>query len=118
ASHFRRASSRLMNQCAFVQALGSEFAIVGGLARSGEVEREPALISPQIKIAWHELGALVDLDHRRESLCCATASSSPGKAGRPASDSAATFPDPTAHGYDDSRSAPPVAAISLMPSIR
>ena len=52
-----------------VQKFRSEFAIerfdegvVSGLAQPGEVERDIALISPQVEIARDELGALIDAD--------------------------------------------------------
>ena len=57
-----------------IQALGAELAVerfdegvVGRFARPGEVERDAALVRPQIQIARHKLGALVDADGCRES---------------------------------------------------
>ena len=41
--------------------------IVSRLAGPGEVQRDAALASPDVEIARHELGALVDPDRRRES---------------------------------------------------
>ena len=41
--------------------------VVGGLAGPGEVQRDAALVGPDVEIARHELGALIDTDRRRES---------------------------------------------------
>src|SRR4051794_24222890 len=41
--------------------------VVGRLPRSREVQRDAALIGPDVEIARHELGALIDADRRRES---------------------------------------------------
>jgi OmpA family len=58
-----------------VQTFRSEFAIerfdegvFSGLARPGEVERDIALISPQVEITRDELGALIDADCREPDL--------------------------------------------------
>jgi len=57
-----------------VQTFRSEAAIerfdegvIGGLAWPREVERNATLIGPQIEVARHKLGALVDPDRRREA---------------------------------------------------
>ena len=57
-----------------VQTLRSELAVeglneavVGRLTRPREVQRDPALVGPEVEIARHELGALIDTDRRRES---------------------------------------------------
>src|SRR5215471_13491796 len=57
-----------------VQTFRSEFAVerlhegvVSGLARSGEVERDAALISPEVEIAGDKLCALIDPDCFRET---------------------------------------------------
>src|SRR5262249_7715043 len=57
-----------------VQRFRSKFAIerldegvVSGLARSGEVERDTALISPEVEIAGDKLCALIDPDCFRET---------------------------------------------------
>lgn len=57
-----------------VQAFASELAVegfdeavVGRLAWPGEVQRDIALVGPQVEIARHKLGALIDTDRRRES---------------------------------------------------
>jgi len=57
-----------------VQTFGSEFAVerldegvVSGLARSGEVERDAALISLEVEVAGDKLCALIDPDCFRET---------------------------------------------------
>src|SRR6516162_9438252 len=45
--------------------------IVCGFAGPGEVQRDAALIGPDVKISRHELAALIDTDRRRESHCIA-----------------------------------------------
>ncbi len=58
-----------------VEAFGPELpverldeGIVRRLARPGEVEDYPALISPQIEVAADELGTLVEPDAGREAM--------------------------------------------------
>jgi len=65
-----------------VQAFGSEFAIerfdegvISGLARPGEVQRDAALIAPQVEIARDEFAALIDADCLPEANLPATSSS-------------------------------------------
>src|ERR1700722_17902187 len=41
--------------------------IVGGLARSAEVERDTPLVSPEIQIPGYKLGSLIDADRCRQS---------------------------------------------------
>lgn len=57
-----------------VQALGLELVIqvldegvVGGLPRSGEIERDVALIGPEVQITADELAPEVDPDGRRQT---------------------------------------------------
>src|SRR5207237_9876338 len=38
--------------------------VVGGLAGPGEVQRDAALVGPDVEIARHELGALIDTDRK------------------------------------------------------
>jgi hypothetical protein len=46
---------------------GLDEGIVRRLARAGDVERDAALVSPQVEIPGDELGALVDADCRRQT---------------------------------------------------
>ena len=40
--------------------------VVGGLARTGEIQSDAAVVGPQVEITRNELGALIDPDRLRE----------------------------------------------------